>query len=366
MIRLSEKRVHRDIAEIKASTRLEEVAARYVELRPRGNYLVGRCPFHKDGGRPNFVVYQDSQNYICFVCGAKGDVIDFVAQIEGVTKGEAIKELSGGADLAAPRRRAPVVDLEDRGDAVARDIAYQALLALLTLSSEHGDALVARGLSTRAIKANAYRTLPEEGREAVVDALLANGVDLAGVPGFAVSQKTGRWEVYGSKGLLIPVRGLRGRIAGMQIRADSGRSRYVWFSTPDSENRCGGGSSGAPCHVAGRSFVRKGVDIWITEGPLKADVASHFLGTVVLGVPGVTAWRKALPIVQALGAARVMLAFDQDADESTRAAVQRQVEALRAALAERGVGAKTVSWASGKGIDDALLSGERLVASKGG
>ena len=360
----SKKRI--EIADLKANVRLEDVISRHVDLRPHGNYLVGRCPFHKDGGRPNFVVYQDSQNYICFVCGAKGDVIDFVAQIEGVTKGEAIKKLAGNVEPTAQKRRAPVVDLEDKGDVVSRDVAYQALLAVLTLSPEHEAALHARGLSIRAVRVNAYRSLPEEGRAALVDVLLVNGVNLAGVPGFAVSRETGRWDIYGPSGLLIPVRGLRGRIAGMQIRPDSGRSKYVWFSTPDGEHRYGGMSSGAPCHVAGREFARKGVDVWITEGPLKADVASHFLGAVVLGVAGVTAWRKALPIVQALGATRVMLAFDQDADEATRASVRKQVEALRAALAERGVSAKTVSWASGKGIDDALLSGERLVASKGG
>jgi len=32
-----------------------------IELRSVGRALVGRCPFHADGGRPNLYVYPESQ-----------------------------------------------------------------------------------------------------------------------------------------------------------------------------------------------------------------------------------------------------------------------------------------------------------------
>jgi DNA primase len=60
------------------------VAAYGISLRPAGQSLIGRCPFHPDGGRPNFHVYPESQRWYCFRCAIGGDAIDFVRRQEGV------------------------------------------------------------------------------------------------------------------------------------------------------------------------------------------------------------------------------------------------------------------------------------------
>jgi DNA primase len=82
--------------------------------------LVGRCPFHPDGGRPNLVLYPGPDpvrdGYVCFRCGARGDAIDFVARLEGVPFLAAVERLAGtrpaastvgGSRRPAPRR--PIV-----------------------------------------------------------------------------------------------------------------------------------------------------------------------------------------------------------------------------------------------------------------
>lgn len=353
-----------NIENVKNKIQLENVVGKYVELKPHSNYLTGRCPFHQDGGRPNFVVYPGSQKFTCFVCGAQGDVIDFLARIEGLSTRDAIRKLERDDLPALARRvRSMSTGAGEDGGLAARDAAYAAMISLLTLSPAHDVALQARGLPPSVITANAYRTLPEEGRGRVVNEMVDRMVQLSGVPGLAVSRRSEKWWLYGKPGLLIPVRGVQGRIAGMQVRVDVGASRYVWLSTPDNEWRYGGASSGTPCHVAGREHARRGCDIYITEGPLKADITAHFLGTTVLGVAGVTSWRKAVPIVRALQPDRVFLAFDQDTDESTRSAVRRQVGMLAAVLGRVGVPVQTVSWAAGKGIDDALKAGAHIKTS---
>jgi DNA primase len=49
---------HADLETLKQSNPLDDVVARYgVELRRQGRALVGRCPFHEDGGRPNLHVW---------------------------------------------------------------------------------------------------------------------------------------------------------------------------------------------------------------------------------------------------------------------------------------------------------------------
>lgn len=81
---------------------LLETVSRYVELVRRGNEYVGLCPFHADSN-PSFTIYRGSngvERYRCFSCGAGhegGDVIDFVAAIEGLEVGQACKLLEDGA-----------------------------------------------------------------------------------------------------------------------------------------------------------------------------------------------------------------------------------------------------------------------------
>jgi DNA primase catalytic core len=63
-------------------------------LSRAGGDLVGRCPFHPDGGRPNFYVYARSNRWRCHRCAVGGDVLDFVQRIEGVGFLEAARILS--------------------------------------------------------------------------------------------------------------------------------------------------------------------------------------------------------------------------------------------------------------------------------
>ena len=82
-----------------------------VELRPAGRALVGRCPFHADGGRPNLYVYPESQRWWCYRCGIGGDVIDYMRRRENLTFAEACQRLSGAASLPS---RAPEAHSQKR------------------------------------------------------------------------------------------------------------------------------------------------------------------------------------------------------------------------------------------------------------
>lgn len=252
-----------------------------------------------------------------------------------------------------------------------RDAAYRTLLALLDLSPEHHlDLHQRRGLSEEAIERKAYRTLPRRGRAAFCRDI-AQSVDLAGVPGFYRSR--GGHSTYltiaGFSGLLIPIRDTSGRIVAAQIRTDNlanssvgGRKsgRYRWLS---SVRRQGGASSGAPAHLAlpqnlpPERLVTRG--LWITEGPLKADIASERLRTTVLGLPGIASWRgsRAVEIAQELRPAFVTIAYDQDGSRLTRL----HEAALAQALIDCGFRVRIARWEnpSGqtKGIDDLLIAG---------
>src|SRR5512132_1307280 len=80
------------------------IASYGIELRRTGAALVGRCPFHRDGGRPNLHVYR-SGRWICYRCGEYGDVIGFVQRIDNLSFRDAVARLMQRPTSGAETRR---------------------------------------------------------------------------------------------------------------------------------------------------------------------------------------------------------------------------------------------------------------------
>src|SRR6266508_6019212 len=102
---------------------IADLVERYgIHLRRSGSSLTGRCPFHLDRGRPNLTVFPRSGRFMCFRCGARGDAIAFVQQIEDVSFREAVGRLDTNIvnDAARPRQhfapRAPRLHPQTRSD----------------------------------------------------------------------------------------------------------------------------------------------------------------------------------------------------------------------------------------------------------
>ena len=103
-----------DVLSIRRANPIEEmVTSSGVELRLAGRRLVGRCPFHADD-RPSLVVYPHNESYFCFGCGVGGDVIDFVARLNGVGFREAVAMLSATPTQYEGNRGRNVVSITSR------------------------------------------------------------------------------------------------------------------------------------------------------------------------------------------------------------------------------------------------------------
>ena len=230
------------------------------------------------------------------------------------------------------------------------DKVYRALLQELSLSKTHRENLQRRGLTDAQIANLGYKTLPANGRRELANRLQA--VKLAGVPGFHL--EAGLWQLAGPAGIAIPARDTRSRIVGLQVRCDHAEGgKYKWLSSKGFNAGC---SPGAPVHVAGP--VSTGGEMWITEGPIKADIAALKLGRVVLAVPGVGNWPGVITIIGELRPERVIIAFDMD--KASNPAVKLHSDALMACLIRRGIRTFEADWDTHfKGIDD-LLAGSHL------
>lgn len=103
-----------DWAAIKAKIDIVEVIGKSVSLKRKGNLHEGCCPFHGER-TPSFKVYTD--NYHCFGCGAHGDVVDFIVNMEGCTASEAIERLGAGDFELSGRERQILTERQDQRDA---------------------------------------------------------------------------------------------------------------------------------------------------------------------------------------------------------------------------------------------------------
>lgn len=238
-----------------------------------------------------------------------------------------------------------------------RDRTYRVLCAALPLEPEHLQNLRARGLPGEWIERAGYSTLPgDEQRPAVVRTVRAEaGAYLFQTPGFYKATGSKIPRLAGARGILIPARDVEGRIVACVIRADDpgDRGRYRWLSAPSETIGCGPGS---PAHVSLHTEPRVEV-VRVTEGQLKADVATALTGILTIGLPGVSAWRTALPVLSELGARRVLLAFDVDARRNKQ--VARSLSRIASELAAAGYEVAVEIWPddAGKGIDDVLATG---------
>ncbi|MDR2538764.1 MAG: DNA primase [Bifidobacteriaceae bacterium] len=84
----------KQIAEIKARVRIEDVVGKYVALKSSGSgRLKGLCPFHEEK-TASFQVSTDQGSYYCFGCGEHGDAIEFLRKINGMDFKEAVEFLA--------------------------------------------------------------------------------------------------------------------------------------------------------------------------------------------------------------------------------------------------------------------------------
>ena len=92
-------------------------------MKRSGRSMRGLCPFHPDRS-PSFYVSPERQTYHCFGCGAGGNAISFVMEIEKLEFPEAIRFLARRLGIevvekaGTPERHREVYDACEQAAAV--------------------------------------------------------------------------------------------------------------------------------------------------------------------------------------------------------------------------------------------------------
>ena len=129
-----------------------DVISPYVRLKKSGANYLGLCPFHNEK-TPSFTVSAEKQLYKCFGCGAGGNAIGFIMQIENLEFLDAVKKLADSYGMTVPENDDPAFNIRKR---VLEANLAAARYWRANLSSEKGKAaaeyLIRRGLSPKIVQ----------------------------------------------------------------------------------------------------------------------------------------------------------------------------------------------------------------------
>lgn len=297
------------IEAIRANHPIEQVIARYIELRPSGRRWVGRCPFHEDR-MPSLVVYPHNQSWYCFGCDIGGDVFTFIQRIENVSFGDALRRLSQIVESSNSR----IVKATQRLDDYPTTRLSDEATVLLTAATEVYHA--------------AIFTQPS-----VLEYLVKRRIDLDMIRRHRIGYATGNdlakyfrfrgWDpdIANDLGLLGP-RGeyFRQRIVIPELR--EGRAIYlVGRATQQYQRAKYLGLPGAPKPLYGLETIKQAKDVFVCEGPM------DWLTLVQWGYPAVAllgSHLKAEQISALADAERIFIVTDSD--EPGRRSARRLAE----------------------------------------
>jgi DNA primase len=87
-----------DVARVREATNMVAVVSEHLALKREGRRYKGLCPFHAEKS-PSFSVNQELGLYHCFGCGAGGDAIRFIREIEHLDFVTAVERLAAKAGI---------------------------------------------------------------------------------------------------------------------------------------------------------------------------------------------------------------------------------------------------------------------------
>ena len=142
---------------VKQSINIVDLINDDIPLRRQGANFVGQCQWHEDT-RPSFQVNPTRQSWVCWPCGIRGDIFDYVMRRENVDFREALVMLAERANIPITNSQKKVV----KGSAQDKQTLYKAMAwaeamyhdCLLTseAAAPIRDYLAERGISDESIE----------------------------------------------------------------------------------------------------------------------------------------------------------------------------------------------------------------------
>ncbi len=101
-----------EILNIQRKVDIVDVIGNYLSLTRKGKNYFAICPFHDDHN-PSMSISSEKQIYTCFVCGASGNVFNFVMNYEHISFYEAVSKVASNAGFPLSFKNISKVSLKD-------------------------------------------------------------------------------------------------------------------------------------------------------------------------------------------------------------------------------------------------------------
>lgn len=212
---------------------IDTVISSYVQLKKRGRNLICNCPFHSEK-TPSFTVFNDTQSFYCFGCGAGGDVITFVMKAENLDFMEAVKLIAERCGMQVPENNRGSADSSARRTRIYEMNRIAANFYYKNLTCAEGvkglNYFKDRKLSPQTIKKYGlgYAT---ESWDSLYRLLSSKGYsddDIVAAWLCGKSQKTGRMYDMFRNRVMFPIVDMRGNVIGFGGRVlDDSKPKYL-------------------------------------------------------------------------------------------------------------------------------------------
>lgn len=116
------------ILNIKSKVNIVDVISEYLPVEQKGKNYFAICPFHDDHN-PSMSISPEKQIYTCFVCGASGNVFNFVANYEKVSFVSAVKKVAQKAGIN--------LDINVKDDYKPKDTKYDKYYKMFDITNKY-------------------------------------------------------------------------------------------------------------------------------------------------------------------------------------------------------------------------------------
>jgi DNA primase len=239
-------RLHpRTIDAVKERADIVDVVGEHVVLKKKGREFVGVCPFHDDS-KPSMTVSPAKQFYYCFSCGAGGNAIKFLMELQRRSFSDVVLELARKYQLPVETIEGP--QQERLRQQLSRRETLQRALALASgwfrtqLRAEGGaEALTylkeKRGLREATLEQFALGYAPDQWDGLLRHLQQVEGLapELLEAAGLVVPRKggTGFYDRFRHR-VIVPIHDRQGRVIGFGGRSLDG-SEPKYLNSPETE-----------------------------------------------------------------------------------------------------------------------------------
>lgn len=243
---MSAPRLHpRTIEAVKERADIVDVVGEHVVLKKKGREFVGVCPFHDDKS-PSMTVSPAKQFYYCFSCGAGGNAIKFLMELQRQSFSDVVLELARKYQLPVETLEGPQQERLrqqlSRRDQLHKALALAAGWFRSQLRSPEGAGALAylreqRGLSETTLESFGLGYAPErwDGLLSHLQQVEGLAPELLEAAGLVVPRRGGDgfYDRFRHR-VMVPICDRQGRIIGFGGRSlDGGEPKYL--NSPETE-----------------------------------------------------------------------------------------------------------------------------------